>query len=145
MDEQPSLKRPKIEEDSLLRVTAIAGPMFAGKTSELIKRYEKCARDKAIYSPDQDSRSGGKKVATHDGHAVESKTFKSISQITDDVRLSPDIRHVFVEEIHLWQDTPLIKALAQTLAKRQAGVRLVAPIRRHIRRHSQIKIAFECI
>lgn len=85
------------------RLTVIAGPMFSGKTTYLIKKLNKL-KDKNILvvKPKIDNRYHPNKISTHNGKsfpatAVNRNNPHSISSL-----YSIDLNFLFIDEINFW-------------------------------------------
>lgn len=66
------------------RVEVIAGPMFAGKTEELLRRVRRAAiagRRVVVVSHALDTRAGGDRIASHAGLDAPSRTAGSAAEI----------------------------------------------------------------
>ena len=66
------------------RVEVIAGPMFAGKTEELLRRVRRAAiagREVVVFSHTLDSRAGGDRVASHAGLDAPSRSVATADDI----------------------------------------------------------------
>jgi thymidine kinase len=86
------------------RVEVIAGPMFAGKTEELLRRVRRAAiagRRVVVVSHALDTRAGGDRIASHAGLDAPSRTAASATEIraaVDDGE--PDL--VAIDEAHFF-------------------------------------------
>jgi thymidine kinase len=66
------------------RVEVIAGPMFAGKTEELLRRVRRAAiagREVLVVSHALDSRAGGERIASHAGLDAPARAVASAADI----------------------------------------------------------------
>lgn len=66
------------------RVEVIAGPMFAGKTEELLRRVRRAAiggQRVVVFSHVLDTRAGGARVQSHAGSVAPSRTAGSAAEI----------------------------------------------------------------
>jgi|APHM01.1.fsa_nt_gi Thymidine kinase len=94
----------------------ITGPMYAGKTSELLERREsaKIAGKKVkSFKPVVDDRFlEGSKIVTHNDESVQAITVKSGYQITEHVTKDTDV--VIVDEVNLFSQgfVPNMQSLA---------------------------------
>ena len=62
------------------RVEVIAGPMFAGKTEELLRRVRRAAiagQRVVVFSHTLDTRAGGDRIASHAGLDAPSRAVSS--------------------------------------------------------------------
>ncbi|MDE0731050.1 MAG: hypothetical protein OSB36_08980, partial [Longimicrobiales bacterium] len=107
-----------------MKLSIISGSMFAGKTTELINRYQRTEGVKAVYSPATDSRTGTGRIRTHNGRTIKAVTLSTIADIVSAVRMRPELTEVFIEEIHLWPDPKSIVDLVQSLSTRSASASL---------------------
>ncbi len=83
-------------------VRLIIGCMFAGKTTELIRRVQDARRRDipvALFSPASDSRSGVGWVRAHGGHSARALPIAAAAQIGE---LSTDASIVAVDESHFF-------------------------------------------
>src|ERR671918_532968 len=67
------------------RVEVIAGPMFAGKTEELLRRVRRAAiagRRVEVFTHALDTRAGGDRIASHAGLDAPSRPAGSAAEIT---------------------------------------------------------------
>jgi thymidine kinase len=101
----------------------ITGPMFSGKSEELIRRVRRAviARGKVqVFKSHLDARyTGLYSVTTHDGVTVEAEPVDSSEEIMR--RIRPDTEVVAVDEVQFLDDG--IVAVAHALANR--GVRVI--------------------
>ena len=70
------------------RVEVIAGPMFAGKTEELLRRVRRAAvggQRVVVFSHALDTRAGGDRIASHAGLDAPSRALASADEIVDAV------------------------------------------------------------
>jgi thymidine kinase len=86
------------------RVEVIAGPMFAGKTEELLRRVRRAAiagRRVAVFTHALDTRAGGDRIASHAGLDAPSKPAASPAEIAAAVDAgSTDM--VAIDEAHFF-------------------------------------------
>lgn len=104
-------------------VELICGPMFSGKTEELIRRVRRAliARQKVqVFKPKMDTRYDGSAVASHDGTKVIACPVSSAREILDLVKLEPETRVVAIDEA---QFLPGIAAVCDELANQ--GIRVI--------------------
>ncbi|NPA31439.1 MAG: thymidine kinase [Chloroflexi bacterium] len=103
-------------------VEVIAGPMFSGKTEELIRRLRRAviARQKVqVFKPRLDDRYSVDHVASHNGEQFEAQPVASAEELAAHVQ--PDTTVVGIDEAQFF-DAALIP-LVQGLAQR--GVRVI--------------------
>jgi len=70
------------------RVEVIAGPMFAGKTEELLRRVRRAAiagQRVVVFSHSLDTRAGGDRIASHAGLDAPSRVVSSAEEIASSV------------------------------------------------------------
>jgi thymidine kinase len=100
------------------RIEVIAGPMFAGKTEELLRRVRRAAiagRRVVIFSHALDTRAGSARIASHAGLDAPSRTAASAAEIVTAVDdQATDM--VAVDEAHFFG--PDLVAAAAELAAR---------------------------
>ncbi len=104
------------------RLEVIAGPMFSGKTEELIRRLRRAviAKQKVqVFKPSLDNRYAEAAVASHAGGAFEAVPLESIGQIWN--YLEDDTTVVGIDEAQFFGEE--ITAIVQRLADR--GVRVI--------------------
>ena len=68
------------------RLEVITGPMFCGKTDELIRRLRRAtiAKQKVqVFKPSVDTRYGAKKVTSHAGNEFKAIPIKNVSEIRE--------------------------------------------------------------
>ena len=76
------------------RIEVIAGPMFAGKTEELLRRVRRAAiagRRVALFTHALDTRAGGDRVASHAGLDAPSRPARTAAEIASAVEDGTDI------------------------------------------------------
>ena len=97
----------------------IAGPMFSGKTEELIRQIKRAAIGKKkiqVFKHKVDTRYGkAKKVYSHAGLSFESELVSRAGDILK--RLDPKTEIVAIDEAQ-WFGEDLIKASLRTSARR---------------------------
>ena len=103
------------------RIEVVCGPMFSGKTEELIRRMKRAefARQKVeIFKPAIDTRYSEEDVVSHDQHSIPSTPIDSSSSI---LLLSSDIDVVGIDEAQFLDDR--LPEVCNELANR--GVRVI--------------------
>jgi thymidine kinase len=102
------------------KVTAIVGPMFAGKTEELFRRltrakYANCRC--LVFKHQKDDRCASEFIQTHDGRTHAAQTVSAARQIVDSVRveelLDPDV--VAIDEVQFF-DPDVLDAIEDLAA-----------------------------
>ncbi len=100
------------ESTSFGKLTVIYGPMFAGKTTELLRLIDRTMRAKkrfAVFKPIIDNRYGLDTVVTHNMVSIEGVKaipVKSIEEILS-YTLEFDVKYVFIDELQLFSDSPM--------------------------------------
>lgn len=82
-------------------VEIITGPMFAGKTTELIrriKRLEHRGRKCLVFKPIIDDRYSKTKIVSHDKEEYESIIIEKAKDILDHLKESKNIKHIAIDE-----------------------------------------------
>ena len=109
--------------DDAGRVEVIAGPMFAGKTEELLRRVRRASiagRKVAVFSHALDTRSGGGRIASHAGLDTPSRPVAEAADIVvalgDD---PPDL--VAIDEAHFF-GLALVPVVAELAARNMVVV-----------------------
>lgn len=97
------------------RLEVITGPMYAGKTSELIRRINraKVADEKVkCFKPVIDDRYSETEIGSHDGEKVDALLVNNSSQITSHVKENDDV--VIVDEANFFGPSlvPNLQSLA---------------------------------
>jgi thymidine kinase len=85
------------------RVEVIAGPMFAGKTEELLRRVRRAriaGQDVAVLTHALDTRAGGGRIASHAGLDSPSLAVDGAAEIGSVI--SPDADLVAIDEAHFF-------------------------------------------
>lgn len=103
-------------------IEVIAGPMFSGKSEELIRRVKRAliARQRVlVFKPRLDDRYHGAYVVSHDGERVEAIPVESAQEM--EAHLDPLPQVVAVDEVQFLDRglIPLVERLAQ------GGVRVI--------------------
>jgi thymidine kinase len=104
------------------RVEVIAGPMFAGKTEELLRRVRRAAiagRRVAVFTHALDTRSGGGRIASHAGLDAPSTGAGSLAEIVASVDAGATDM-VAIDEAHFFG--PELLTAAADLAARDLVV-----------------------
>lgn len=101
------------------RLDVVCGPMFAGKTEELLRRVRRAeiaGRRIEVFSHALDTRRGTGAVSSHSGLRVESRTVPDAAGIESLVAEKPDLDLVAIDEAHFFG--PDLTAAACRLADR---------------------------
>jgi thymidine kinase len=103
-------------------IEVVCGPMFSGKTEELIRRVRRSqiARIKVqIFKPSMDTRYHEMKVVSHTSQTVEATPVESAEDIL--LKLDDTTRMVAIDEIQFFDDN--ILQIVEKLARR--GLRVI--------------------
>ena len=85
----------------MLHLVVITGPMFAGKTTELMRRlhrYELAGKRVLLFKPRLDVRSGSGQVKSHDGRSMEAIEIALSAEILRYVDEHGDVAAIGVDE-----------------------------------------------
>lgn len=103
------------------QLTLISGPMFAGKSSMLIKMASRTSGKKALFKPHFDKRYGDTEIVTHDGKRLSAFGVKSPT----DFMAAFDCETIFIDEVQ-FLEAPLFSGdlppLIATLLKQGISV-----------------------
>lgn len=86
-------------------LTVIAGPMFSGKTSQLLHFYEMYEignKQTILFKPKKDNRYSNNDVVTHSGKSIESVVVDKSKDIYNHIKDETDA--IFLDEIHFFDD-----------------------------------------
>ncbi len=86
---------------SFYRLEVICGPMFSGKTEELIRRVKRLKysnTDYIVFKPKIDTRYSEFSVVTHDRVSLTSFTVDSAQQILEACDNNPQVRVIAIDE-----------------------------------------------
>jgi len=90
-------------------IEVICGPMFSGKSEELLRRINLLQYSEVkylLFTPSTDTRSGSKKAKSRDGRVIEAITVNKAIEIIDYVNKSDDdTQLVAVDEAQFFDDT----------------------------------------
>lgn len=103
-------------------IEVIAGPMFAGKSEELIRRIKTLSYAKMpimAFKPSIDSRYDKSAIASHNGAKYEAHAIKDCKEILDFVK--PETQIVAIDEIQFFSDE--VVSICEQLADR--GIRVI--------------------
>lgn len=90
-----------------MSLAIIFGPMFAGKSLELLRRYDNAcmlygADNVLIFNHVSDTRYGTDAVRTHNNYAIPCRMLNNFNAILTDVAYTA-CKCIFIEEAHLWE------------------------------------------
>ena len=123
MLERPTNRFSKeLRENQLGRVEVITGPMFCGKSDELIRRLGRvkiAKREIQVFKPRIDDRYTKDNLASHSGHEFEGRAVSGIQEIKELLRPSTEV--VAIDGAHLFEEEiiPFVQELAE------AGKRII--------------------
>lgn len=103
-------------------IEVVCGPMFSGKTEELIRRVKRAEIAKQrvqIFKPAIDTRYGEKEVVSHSAQSIKSQPVQKASDIL--VYLKDATRVVAIDEIQFFD--PAVVTIVKKLARR--GLRVI--------------------
>ncbi len=103
-------------------IEVICGPMFAGKTEELIRRVKRMdfAKKKyLIFKPEIDNRYSLNEVVSHSKRSVSAISIANSSEIVSFI--TPEIEAIIIDEVQFFDEE--IVSLCQDLANR--GLRVI--------------------
>jgi thymidine kinase len=83
------------------RIEVICGPMFSGKSEELLRRLKRAriARKKyRLFKPSIDDRYSETEVVSHSGERLECQVLQTSLHLSDQFNLEPDIEIVAFDE-----------------------------------------------
>jgi thymidine kinase len=103
-------------------VEVICGPMFAGKSEELIRRIKTLsyAHQKIIaFKPSIDNRYDKSAIASHDGEKYQALAVRSVEEIEQNIQ--PDTQVVAIDEVQFFGN-PIVN-LVEKLADK--GIRVI--------------------
>lgn len=107
----------RMTHDSAGRIEVITGPMFAGKTEELLRRVRRAmiaGQHVTVLTHAIDTRSGPNRIASHIGSDAPSVALASAAEIADAVSDATEI--VAIDEAHFF-GTTLVDAVDQLAAR----------------------------
>lgn len=102
------------------RLEVIAGPMFSGKTDELISRFDRAVRqgnEVVAFKPARDTRHPTGRIVSHSGRAVPALSVASPQELKD---LAGDARLVVIDEVQFFDGT--LRKTVDDLRRGEAAV-----------------------
>lgn len=87
-------------------IEVICGPMFSGKTEELIRRLKRASyagQDLQIFKPRLDDRYHDESIVSHDESALPSVAVESVAEIRD--KLDPSVEVIGIDEVQFFDDS----------------------------------------
>jgi thymidine kinase len=97
-----------------MKIEMITGPMFSGKSEELIRRIRR-----QVFTPSIDFRGGNNYIFSHDKRKIEAMPVSSSKEILE--KLDPDTEVVGIDEIQFLDDGMI--DVAEELVRR--GIRVI--------------------
>ena len=103
------------------KIEAISGPMFAGKTTELIRRLTRAeisGKEIIVFKPIIDDRYKKEKVVSHDGNEIESVRVRSLQEILKNITdesyklgkyVGKGYDVIAIDEFHLFEKNNAVK------------------------------------
>jgi thymidine kinase len=105
------MSRSVIPRHEMGRIEVIAGPMFSGKSEELIRRLKRAriARQRvACFKPDIDLRYHRTSIASHSSQTHEAQTVANVDRLREALRDQMDVVEVIgIDEAQFFDDTIL--------------------------------------
>jgi len=95
-------------------IEVITGCMFAGKTTELLKRLKKTNKKYLLIKPKTDTRNAGDRLISHDGIEAQALTVHKLSDIFDKL---DNIQLVAIDEAQFFDHT-IIQAINYLVAQK---------------------------
>jgi thymidine kinase len=111
---------------TLGKVEAIYGPMFSGKTLEMLHRLQVARLDGLryqVFKPDIDDRYAVHQVVAHNGDCLPCTVVSQPNQILD--RVEPETNVVAIDEVQFFNEGRQVLAVAKALAEDGKRVILV--------------------
>ncbi len=102
-----------------MHLTVITGPMFAGKTTELIrrlKRHRLAGMDTLLFKPTVDNRYDETHAVTHDGIKMKSIVARSSKEILEITERFSDVKVIGIEEAQFF-DNGIVEVVRTLLAR----------------------------
>jgi len=106
-------------------IEVIAGPMFSGKSEELIRRVKRvmiAGQKVRVFKPRLDDRYHKTDVVSHDGQRVEAEPVASAAELLEQVEANGPVEVVAVDEAQFFDDE--LPEVLERLADR--GIRVIA-------------------
>lgn len=99
------------------KITVICGPMFSGKTEELIrliKRIKIAKKECIVFKPKTDNRYNARMVCSHDGNKIECHIVDKAIDIIKYLDKHPTIKYIGIDEAQFFDNAlyDVVKHLA---------------------------------
>src|SRR5206468_12687947 len=94
-------------------LTIIAGPMFAGKTEELlrqVRRAQYAQKEILIFKPSLDNRYSATEITSHINNKTVATIISKSKEIYTYLKKQPKTEVIFLDELHFF-DPKIIKVL----------------------------------
>ena len=102
------------------RLVVVTGPMFSGKTSELIRLLERerfAGRKAVMFKPDIDNRYHERNVVTHKGDSHEAMPVSAGAEGAEQIgRLGKEFDAIGIDEAQFFEDGKALIRVADSLA-----------------------------
>lgn len=98
----------------------ITGPMFSGKTSALIQKFQEAEKQNIkakCFKPVVDNRYAIDKIVSHDGNKIEAAVIENVSDL---LKIASEYKLVFIDEIQFLD--PTITKIIEDLKKKSIDV-----------------------
>lgn len=105
-----NIKNVSFNQNMCGELILIIGPMFSGKSTELIRRIRELKNNSKkvlVIKPMIDSRYNNNKITSHNNETVESIVLNKLEDITDDEL--KNYRYVFIDEGQFFDDLHIVK------------------------------------
>ena len=104
----------------------VCGPMFSGKTTELIRQARSClaaGRKIVVFKHKIDDRYSFEKVVTHDGDLIEAILVSTSQDIQKWIDKNPSVYMIFIDEVQFFDEG--IKDVISNLLRTKHNVTVV--------------------
>lgn len=96
---------PMTPDKNIGTIIGELGPMFAGKTTKLLKAYSMVDDDKRIlFKPSMDNRYSEGEVVSHDGYRAKSYNLAESIELLDFMYNKKDNYNIFIDEVQFFDD-----------------------------------------
>ncbi len=105
-------------------IELICGPMFAGKTEEVIRRVRRLQyahKKVAVFKPTIDDRYSDEEIVSHNRSRIQSVNITNIEEVAEFVRNNRDVDAIVVDEVQFIEGdvTMVLEAIADS------GIRVI--------------------
>lgn len=96
-------------------IELVCGPMFSGKSEELIRRVNRVVISKQpvqVFKPILDTRSKKEEISTHEGRLFKAIPIHNSAQLIE--KINPQIETIAIDEVQFFDETlvPIVGSLA---------------------------------